>query len=272
MITLPIFVGFHQDLVSFSYLKSPRTNTTPVLRMDSRSHSPQSPTIDSKENEPDLEPYIYSALTDSDKIRILRLHSNNDRVECSLEEISHTDGGYHALSYAWGEDMQFSRAIVRGKDGPLGYISLTKNVAHALCDLHDCDETTDKAFWIDQICINQSDDEEKGKQVGIMGTIFKNAEIVITYLGPTENEDIERKGMNLMQRLYYHFEPIFAEIFAQKSPFDGWQNRSTYKVQTLPNDLENGIKSLKEQSGWKGFEDWHFLIAMAMGDWTERLW
>jgi len=41
-----------------------------------------------------------------------------------------------------------------------------------------------RAFWIDAICINQEDDDEKGAQVRRMAQIFKHAYRVIVWLGP----------------------------------------------------------------------------------------
>jgi hypothetical protein len=45
-------------------------------------------------------------------------------------------------------------------------------------------------LWIDQICINQGDDREKGHQVQFMGEIFRRAEVVFAWLGV---EDVESR-------------------------------------------------------------------------------
>ena len=51
-------------------------------------------------------------------------------------------------------------------------------------------------MWIDALCINQADNEEKGIQVSIMGKIFATAERVISWLGP--EEDNSNQAMALL--------------------------------------------------------------------------
>lgn len=48
----------------------------------------------------------------------------------------------------------------------------------------------DLVIWIDAICINQSDDEEKAQQVLIMRDIYAQAEETIVWLGPSITEDM----------------------------------------------------------------------------------
>ena len=57
------------------------------------------------------------------------------------------------------------------------------------------DGNTDQPLWIDAICLNQEDDEEKSKQVPRMSDIYSLAEEVIFWLGrnpPGEDEAIGR--------------------------------------------------------------------------------
>lgn len=97
-------------------------------------------------------------------IRVFDLHKTRfDSLECSVSQIDLKDGGYQALSYEWGDREQQFHILVRGMDDEaLGYIPLTKNLFDALRDLRDCPDIESKRFWIDQICINQEDEEEKG--------------------------------------------------------------------------------------------------------------
>jgi hypothetical protein len=41
----------------------------------------------------------------------------------------------------------------------------------------------ERLVWIDALCINQSDDEEKTEQVRRMGEVYAQAKQVIVYLG-----------------------------------------------------------------------------------------
>jgi hypothetical protein len=117
---------------------------------------------------------------------VLDLHKTQfGFLECSITQINFEDGGYQALSYEWGSLEQPFGILVRGaKHEELGHIALTKNLFDALGDLHNCPDIESKRFWVDQICINQADEEEKGHQVELMASIYRHASRVITYLGP----------------------------------------------------------------------------------------
>jgi hypothetical protein len=48
--------------------------------------------------------------------------------------------------------------------------------------------TESRLFWIDQICINQEDETEKGHQVQFMGEIFRRAYNVFAWLGMEDDD------------------------------------------------------------------------------------
>jgi hypothetical protein len=86
-------------------------------------------------------------------------------------------GKYRCLSYVWG-DFKKKRSIIFEDQ----VYSVTYNLHDALCQLQ-VDENTDPV-WIDALCMNQLDDEEKNQQVPLMGPIYKQAFEVIVWLGP----------------------------------------------------------------------------------------
>ncbi|KAK7711132.1 hypothetical protein SLS57_008222 [Botryosphaeria dothidea] len=43
-------------------------------------------------------------------------------------------------------------------------------------------------LWVDALCINQSDDQEKAEQVGKMGQIFQRAASVVAWIGPQQED------------------------------------------------------------------------------------
>jgi Heterokaryon incompatibility protein (HET) len=77
---------------------------------------------------------------------------------------------YEALSYVWGFLSSSESLRCDGKS-----ISITPNLRDALRKLRLVDRH--RALWVDQICINQSDKDEKSSQVAL-------AEQVIAWLGP----------------------------------------------------------------------------------------
>ena len=60
-------------------------------------------------------------------------------------------------------------------------MKITKNLSNALVSLRRPYES--RLLWVDALCINQDDVEERSQQVSIMGRIYKEARMVLVYLG-----------------------------------------------------------------------------------------
>lgn len=85
---------------------------------------------------------------------------------------------YHALSYCWG-DPSLPRAKILLDEIE---VEVTISLEQALKVFrHD---TTPMVFWVDAICINQNDPEEKAEQIKLMRDIYSHAKIVDVFLGP----------------------------------------------------------------------------------------
>ncbi|KAN0099553.1 HET domain containing protein [Hyaloscypha variabilis] len=99
---------------------------------------------------------------------------------CNLIHASLDDKlDYVALSYTWG-DPRDTEIITVGHSS----VSVTRNLHSALEHLR-----YDKIFrvmWIDALCINQSDNEEKSWQVQLMREIYQRATFVSIWLGPAD--------------------------------------------------------------------------------------
>ncbi|KAF2431651.1 hypothetical protein EJ08DRAFT_669800 [Tothia fuscella] len=90
---------------------------------------------------------------------------------------------YEALSYVWGTSQNpVNIGIGSGNDS----LSVTQSLAIALPHLRYTDR--EKVLWIDAICIDQSNVQERGQQVEIMGDIYKFAERVVVWLGDEAND------------------------------------------------------------------------------------
>ena len=124
------------------------------------------------------------------QLRILRLHSGSRHEELVADlpvgylllaegVILHESSlsvEYDALSYCWGAQA-FSHSIrCNGVVYPI-----TTNLFHALQQLRH--ETDDRNLWIDALCINQYDPNEKSEQILNMMQIFGRARTVIAWLG-----------------------------------------------------------------------------------------
>ena len=158
---------------------------------------------------------IYEQLSDPWSIRVLELYAGEfaDELcgalhECSVEfnlytatlqplgdelndhakfVISMHEGPcpvwYTALSYAWGR---------RGDNDDCGLfchghlLPTTPNLDVALRHLRLSGSSV--MLWIDQICINQADHEEKSHQVTLMQHIYRNARNTVAWLGVGSDE------------------------------------------------------------------------------------
>ncbi|KAK1974411.1 heterokaryon incompatibility protein [Colletotrichum cereale] len=84
---------------------------------------------------------------------------------------------YRALSYTWGLPEKSHSIDVEG-----ARLGITASLDAALRHVRREDEPV--TLWIDQICINQADAEEKNEQVPLMTQIYSKAELVLVWLGP----------------------------------------------------------------------------------------
>ncbi|KAF2729393.1 HET-domain-containing protein, partial [Polyplosphaeria fusca] len=82
---------------------------------------------------------------------------------------------YKALSYVWNDDLPLHNGrpddFIKGKHTSLTMI------------LKQLSRGGDMTLWVDALCINQDDDEEKSSQVAMMASIYQSAEEVIAWIG-----------------------------------------------------------------------------------------
>jgi hypothetical protein len=104
-------------------------------------------------------------------------------------------GDFVALSYAWGDPAKQKEIVVDGKR-----LQVQANLEAALRVLQFKNPIkTGYRIWIDALCINEGDREEKSQEVGRMRLIYELAADVVIWLGP-EAED-SNSAMNLMHTL-----------------------------------------------------------------------
>jgi hypothetical protein len=144
--------------------------------------------------------YNYSSLLpEADSIRLLRIMPHRDKkapihcylVDYSLQGSSEGTHLYEALSYVWG-NLKETMPIDLGECR----ISVTKSLHAALLQLRD--HSFERIIWVDAICINQADNEEKGHQIQSMAKIYSKATRVIVWLGEAaDNSDQALEGIRV---------------------------------------------------------------------------
>lgn len=83
---------------------------------------------------------------------------------------------YEALSYVWGDREEGRQIFLNGIP-----FRVTQNLYAALAQLRLFER--ERVLWIDAICINQNDDDEKSTQVTFMRQIYEAASQVLIWLG-----------------------------------------------------------------------------------------
>ncbi|KIW00860.1 uncharacterized protein PV09_07617 [Verruconis gallopava] len=100
-------------------------------------------------------------------------------IRCIMYHVSHKqDLTYPALSYMWGDGKRNRRMIVEVGDKEAD-LMITDGLSDALRNIQ-----VEGLWWIDAVCINQSDNEEKSWQVQMMREIYEKATRVAAWIGP----------------------------------------------------------------------------------------
>lgn len=134
-----------------------------------------------RENKPLLHPpptsssandegFVYEELEGLYTLRLVILEPSQHMespIRCQLIHANLAgDPEYEALSYVWGDPMDKVAISLQNTE-----TSVTRNLWNALCRLRLADKP--RTLWVDAICIDQSNIEERNQQVGIMRQIYQ---------------------------------------------------------------------------------------------------
>ncbi|KAF2194208.1 HET-domain-containing protein [Zopfia rhizophila CBS 207.26] len=131
-------------------------------------------------------------------IQILPPSSTIDKVECKLITAAlSSNPNYAALSYVWGDPNLTKPILINGH-----IKRVTTNLANFLSqkqqdmmrgDREEVDEEEGRfhKYWIDALCIDQENLEEKSFQLGLMKDIYRSASTVISWLGLPDNRYLD---------------------------------------------------------------------------------
>ncbi|KAH0591664.1 hypothetical protein MHUMG1_10605 [Metarhizium humberi] len=123
--------------------------------------------------------------------------TNSDLIRCKLHAYSLAQvPEYDAISYTWGlvDTQDFPVIVVTdtatqdktGEPAELEVVEITRHLYAALSRLRH--PTHSRFLWADQICINQVDKDEKGKQVRQMGDIYSKSKHTVIWLGEEDGD------------------------------------------------------------------------------------
>ena len=130
----------------------------------------------------------YKRLTRDRTIRVLDLAPGtwDEPVNCSLRTVHLDDDNprYEAISYAWGDHNDRKPVVCNGYT-----ITTTRSLFEALQRFRHVNTT--RTLWVDAMCINQADDDEKSSQVRLMSFIYTKAVRVLVWLQHEDDQAVQ---------------------------------------------------------------------------------
>jgi hypothetical protein len=172
--------------------------------------------------------FLYPPLdptTDGIRLLILQPGKRGTIIQCGLVSTTFADNPtYDALSYEWGDGTQCRAIRLNGET-----VLVRENLGEALDALRD--ETTDKAVWVDFLCIDQTNTSEKNKQIPLMAFIFRRARQVVIWLGSHEQPLDEQHEQKLgyaksVDKRAKHAAEIKWEYFLHRLSQEGYWKRA----------------------------------------------
>ncbi|KAI1097274.1 HET-domain-containing protein [Jackrogersella minutella] len=163
----------------------------------------------------------------------------------------YTWGDFVALSYVWGD--QSIRREIYVNDVP---VSVTASLESALRELRNHSRIQQGfLIWVDALCINQEDLDERAAQVARMNDIYHRAWHVVIWLGPEENRSdlavlalrymsLHAKQGDVLSKLYKRVEAYIVRL-----PFMQWKH--THTSLHIRKAALNAIHHLLARSYWR---------------------
>jgi hypothetical protein len=246
----------------------PKDNTTNYKRPRSKRKTPISQAL---EAQPELKrrrpvtrsttrktttPYQYSPLDEETReIRLLTLLPGifSAEIHILLHVTSFTEHytpKYEALSYAWGSTE--NPVAIKVGTSEKDRLAITQDLAIALQHLRLENKT--RILWIDAICVDQQNLQERGHQVRRMGDIYRRAERVVVWLGPAKDQS--SLALKLLRELSSKIAvnwPSLTMEATSKEPFE--QHWASIGIK-LPFKIHQ----------------WHAIQSLLDRSWFERLW
>jgi len=176
--------------------------------------------VERQENpNPDVQPYCYAPLPRGDYFRLLQLlpDAPGSSLRCTLEAYdldAYVLPPYSALSYTWNAS-KYDRLVVAGRrvtlDDPRRVefdmrhplycegrrLLISTNLRDALRRIRR--RWLPVKLWVDAVCINQEDDEERGSQIMLMPRIYHQSKPVLLWIG--ESDEDTHEAFKMVRRL-----------------------------------------------------------------------
>jgi hypothetical protein len=176
-------------------------------------------------------PYRCSALPDKRSVRLLEAVGTGPQTKFRLITASLDNcPPYVAVSYTWDPALFAEGSFTETTPSKAGtcevicedaVIRVHDTVLPALTCIREPSRLQSR-IWLDAVCINQKDLEERAAQVKIMGEIYASADEVVITLGEQNNEfkQVNWLHTDFVQALNRHVRMYGKDALKKFSPLD----------------------------------------------------
>lgn len=190
---------------------------------------------------------VYQPLGENE-IRLVRISTGTTEDQDFDVALQHFDlasaAPYFGLSYVWGDPSELEPLLISGSE-----LGITTNLHSALVHINMVRDTLRDGvactlavryphlfLWVDALCINQADVQERSRQILRMGTMFSSAFTTLIWLGTAEEtlsgDDVCGVKMSLLSEV---------DLRALQKALHGMSSSDTscdlFKVPSYPVDL-----------------------------------
>lgn len=205
----------------------------------------------------DLPPFEYSALS-AREIRILVPDDMQPTsgLSWSLRKASIDDQGLYftALSYAWACHTHPDTFPISCNGRQLRVHYNLYSALPFLARRYNNDDLLATPYWVDAICINQLDDEEKVSQIRLMNMIYRQADRVLVWLGLA----LKPQWQNLIPRAIELLPLLIKEFARSRHPGPG--------ARLTPNFM------VDRELAYLGRDGWEAILHLLRNTYFRRVW
>lgn len=159
-----------------------------------------------------------------------------DVIQLRMDENAN-DEPFDALSYVWGDQSRTFHFICNNQELPIHH-----NLKNALPYLAKRDSP--RPIWIDALCINQKDEDEKTSQIKFMYRVYRRAKQVWVWFGCATEQT--QGAISLLPRLKYILEHMDENFM-----------RPTFQSMGIPNSRD---------------PLWGEVVGLVCNEWFGRVW
>jgi len=156
-----------------------------------------------------LEQRVTDEGSDENMSDLANSHQEKSDDEHWYEPALYCEFEYEALSYAWGKAISLRKVLLDGIE-----LGVTESLDQGLRRLRF--DGKPRMLWVDALCTNQRDVEERSHQVQHMAMIYKSAKSVVIWLGEWPNNaacshvtDCQAHWLNTLHKRGWVIPPQF---------------------------------------------------------------